>query len=432
MQKTPPSGAKGLLTNSLIFFIGTFILSIFNYLYNTFMGRFLGPADYGIIGSLLAFISIITIPTNAVATVAMRFTAHYHAKDDDGAIHAFLRRLTKNLTILGVVIAVVIIATSGLLASFLHLPSSAPVMLIAPILIFAILLPLNRGILQGLQNFFQAIINQNIDPILKLGLGLLFVKIGWGVLGAIGAILIGATVSYAASFLPLLQPILSKPIVPIKSIPKEVKEFSALALVAFLLTTLLMNIDILLVKHFLPDHEAGLYTALSTIGKIILFVTTPVVSVMFPMISDLQGRDQKHYGILLQSLLLVAVIGLCGTAGYFLLPNLVVNILYGSAYLAIAPLLGLFGIVMFLFSIINLWVNYFLSIANKAFIWCLAVSVVVEIGLLLIHHDNFLMITESLLVAMVIGFVLLTCYYLYLKRAQLVERLAGRTLLRLD
>lgn len=416
--------SKRLFTNSLIFFLGTMVYSVFNYLYNSRMGAILGPADYSIIGSLLAFISIVTIPTNAIATVAMRFTAHHHAKEQDGTIKTFFYRFTRRLGILGLVAVIIVLLLSPWLQGFLHLPSVVPVMLTAPVIFFAIMLPLNRGIMQGLQNFGQAVLNQNIDPFLKLTLGLLLVQLGLGIDGALGAIVIGSMVAYLVSFWPL-QPLLKQQATPIKTIPAEVKEFSIVALIAFLMATLLMNIDILLVKHFLPAHEAGLYAALSTIGKIILFVTTPVVSVMFPMISDLQGREQKHYKVLLQSIILVMLISLCGVVGYFVLPELVVRLLYGPEFLEIAPLLGLFAIVMTLFSLINLWINYFLSIGNRFFIVLLGLSVVVEIILLLTRHASFFMVVEDLLVAMIVGFVALTGYYLYLKRSQLTQVISG-------
>lgn len=411
---------KRLLTNSLIFFLGTMVFSVFNYLYNAFMGRFLGPAQYSILGSLIAFISIITIPTNAVATVAMRFAAYYHAKGEDGAIRTFFESLTKRLGSLGLLVAFAIVAISSLLTNFLHLPSSTPVILIAPLMIFAILIPLNRGILQGLQNFTAAIINQNIDPFIKLVLGITLVKLGFGINGAVGAIVIGATVAYLLSYLPLSK-IRNTKRETIQSIPDEVKQYSAVALIAFLLATILMNIDILLVKHYMPAREAGLYAALSTIGKIILFVTTPVVSVMFPMISDLQGRDEKHYRILGQSFILVTFIAVCGVIGYYLFPKLVVTILYGAEYLEIAPLLGIFGITMLLYSLINLWVNYFLSIGNKLFVAFLALGVIAEISLLLVRHGTFREVIDSLLLAMTVGFIGLTAYYIYLKWPRLTE-----------
>lgn len=412
---------KQLLTNSLIFFAGTIILSVFNYLYNSFMGRLLGPADYSIIGSLLAFVSIITIPTNAVATAAMRFTAHYHATGEDGLIKGFLSTFTRRLVVVGIVVAATLVVLSAPLANFLHLPSVVPVIIIAPLLITAILLPVNRGIMQGLQKFIDSIINQGIDALLKLILGVVLVKAGFAINGAIGALVLASITAYIASFWAL-KPILTHAEKKVVGIPSEVKQFSAVALVAFLIATLLMNIDILLVKHYFEPHQAGLYAALSTVGKIVLFVTTPVVTVMFPMISDLQGRNEKHYRVLFQSMLLVLLIGLCGVVGYYLFPHLVVNILYGASFIEIAPYLGLFGVVMLLYSLINLWINYFLSVGDKLFIWPLLLSPVVEIILLVMYHNDFTHILLDLLAAMIVGFVALTSYYLYIKRSQLLIR----------
>lgn len=411
---------KKLLANSFIFFAGTIVLSVFNYLYNSMMGRFLGPADYSVLGALLAFISIITLPTNAISTVAMHFSAHYHAKNEDPKIKGFLLKLTRNLGALGIVIAIFIAALSGPIANFLHLPSRTPVLIIAPVLIFFILLPLNRGILQGLQNFTQAILNQNIDPLLKLLLGLLLVKLGLGVNGALLALFVSSLIGYLASYLPL-RSILQTNASPMVKIPKDIGKYSVVALIAFLLATVLMNVDILLVKHLLEPYQAGLYTALSTVGKIVLFVTTPVVSVMFPMISDLKGREEKHYHILAQSFILTTLIGALCLSFYYLFPQLVVKILYGSQYLSIASLLGFFGVTMLLYSLINLWVNYYLSIGNNFFVVFLAVSVVTEIAMLFNHHDSFAAIIQSLLVAMIIGFTGLTSYYFYLKRNRVAD-----------
>ncbi len=411
---------KRLLTNSLIFFAGNIFLSIFNYLYNTFMGRYLGPANYSILGSLLAFIAIITIPTNAISTVMMRFTAHYHSQGKDGQVHGFFRGLTRKLLPIGIAVSLLIALLAKPLANFLHLPSIIPVILVSPVILFAILLPINRGVLQGLQRFMDTITNQSIDPILKLIIGVVLVRLGMQINGAITAIIIAAFVAYLMSFIPLRAITRAKP-EETKELPADVKQFSAVALVAFLMATILMNIDILLVKHYMPAHDAGLYNALSNIGKIILFVTSPVIGVMFPMISDLQGRQEKHYKILMLSFILVTAIGICGVVGYYLLPNLAVNILYGSAYQSIAPLLGVFAVVMLLYSLINLWINYFLSIGDTLFLLPLGVAMVTEIITLVLRHQSFNQVISGLMLSMIVGFVLLTCYYLFLKRKQLVE-----------
>jgi O-antigen/teichoic acid export membrane protein len=147
---------------------------------------------------------------------------------------------------------------------------------------------------------------------------------------------------------------------------------------------------------------------------------------MFPMISDLMGRNEKHYRLLAQSFGIVTLIGLIGVGGYYLLPNFVIKVLYGSDYISIAPLLGIFGITMLLYSYINLWVNYFLSIGNKGFVWVLLAPVIAELVLLWMYHDTFVSVVNSLLISMIIGMVGLTGYYFSLKKQQLTKFIKER------
>ena len=51
------------------------------------------------------------------------------------------------------------------------------------------------------------------------------------------------------------------------------------------------NIDVILVKHYFSADEAGHYAALSQLGKIIIFGTGAIASVMFPLVVE---RFEKH------------------------------------------------------------------------------------------------------------------------------------------
>mgnify|MGYP003565942060 CR=1 FL=1 len=50
-----------LLKHSSIMFIATLIGSACNYLFQLYMGRALGPADYGVFGSLFAIFYILSV-----------------------------------------------------------------------------------------------------------------------------------------------------------------------------------------------------------------------------------------------------------------------------------------------------------------------------------------------------------------------------------
>ena len=56
----------------------------------------------------------------------------------------------------------------------------------------------------------------------------------------------------------------------------------------------LTNIDLILVKHFFTPIEAGYYSIAQMVGKIILILPIPIVTVMFPKLSSLDGREEKN------------------------------------------------------------------------------------------------------------------------------------------
>ena len=91
----------------------------------------------------------------------------------------------KKIFLIGVGITIIYLLLSPLIASFLRIDNLTPVIVISSYLLIALLLPITRGIIQGLQNFTQLGISFILEGITKLGLGILLIYIGLGVSGAI-------------------------------------------------------------------------------------------------------------------------------------------------------------------------------------------------------------------------------------------------------
>ena len=74
------------------------------------------------------------------------------------------------------------------------------------------LLPINRGTLQGLQRFKGLSLNLVIEGTVKLFGGIILVLLGFGVYGAIISIVLAYVIPYFAGFYPLkdiLKPLYS-------------------------------------------------------------------------------------------------------------------------------------------------------------------------------------------------------------------------------
>ena len=79
-----------LARHSSIIFSATIAANFFSYLFHVYMGRSLGPAEYGILGSLLAAFYILFVPLEAISTVVTKFVSEFQAKEEYGKVASLL------------------------------------------------------------------------------------------------------------------------------------------------------------------------------------------------------------------------------------------------------------------------------------------------------------------------------------------------------
>ncbi len=390
-------------------FLGTFGANVLNYVFTLVMGRTLGPEGYGIMISLFSLIAILSVPSATIATVCARFSAQFSAQNDFGKLHYLFAKLTKYLLLVAGATALLISLLSPYIAHFLNIPTYLPVIIIAFCLALMLLLPINRGILQGLQKFPTLAANSLIETGGKLLFGISLVLLGWYVNGALLGVLLGLSAAWYFSFLPV-----SKMLTPVLKKIDMVAfwRYSIPTLLAMLAITFLPNLDIILVKHFFAPDQAGLYSSLSTMAKIIFYLTLPIGGVMFPIISSLSEKRERHFPVLLQTFALVTILSLIILAIYSIFPVLVIKILFGVKYLAVEPFLIRMALAMLMFSLVNVFVYYYLSLKQMAFLWVILPAGLVEIALIWRYHSSFQQIINILL--LVFSLLLFGLFILYI------------------
>jgi O-antigen/teichoic acid export membrane protein len=181
--------------------------------------------------------------------------------------------------------------------------------------------------------------------------------------------------------------------------------------------TALYNTDVILVRHYLSSYEAGLYAALSVLGKIIFFGTAPVTTTMFPLVSEAHAKGERYHRIFLLSLVFLLAIAGAATIIFTLVPALVMRIMIGAQYLDAAPYLTPFSIFLSLCSVIFLLANFFLSIHRTRAVYVVIAGAIVQAVAIVAYHANIsTIITISLTVATIIT-VILSLYYIYVARS---------------
>ena len=405
-----------------ILILGTNILAgILSYLLHPFLARIMSIQEYGQVAALISLSLVLTIPTQIITTVSTKYASSLSTFGDVARLNDFIRRLTTILLTIGVVLTIVFIAVSSYVAFFFHLNSQQGVIILGLIFIFMFVTPLNLGILQGLQRFSWFAVVTLLSAFLRLALSVGFVLIGLSINGVMLAIVLSAVLSYLVSFQPL-RSVLKGPRPSIGSL-RPLWSYSLLASAAAGGLVFLGSSDTVLASHFLKARDVGLYAALATIGRTIVFVTNSVTTVMFPRVAALHERGESHISVILQALLGTLLLAGAVEIIFYFVPSLVAKLLFGQAFVSIAGQLVLYGMAMLLLSVGIVLINYFLAVGNRAFMFIIIFACALQTSLIAWQHATVGQIVQDVLVTdIALVFALLIAFGLHIRKTSIRTR----------
>jgi O-antigen/teichoic acid export membrane protein len=144
--------------------------------------------------------------------------------------------------------------------------------------------------------------------------------------------------------------------------------FTAVGLFAF---TSLFSMDVIVVKGLFPAQEAGYYSAIATLGKIVLYLPSAAATLVLSKVAILNSTKQSTIQVLWKSLLVVGSLCAFTTVVFYLAPSFIVDFFFGSNYLEHYNLLGPYGLAMLFYSMSNIWLAYFLALREKIYSYAL-------------------------------------------------------------
>lgn len=383
------SKSDSLVRAGFVILVAYGIYQAANFFYHFISARMLGPAEYSIVASLFSIIYLVSMGSTTIQNTITKFTAEFNSKKDNGRVAYLFNHGLKKLILYSAIFTVVFLIMSPLIADFLKIPIM-PVLILSLFIMLSFVMPLNRGILQGLQRFKALGVNMVIEGIIKLILLISLIYLGLKANGAIAAVAISTLLAFCLTF-PLLKFRKEK---SAKIDSKEIYNFSFISFIALFLVTALYNVDIVLVKHFFSAESAGHYAVLSLLGKVIFFAATSIGLVMFPKIAE----NSKNKKIFLKSLLFALIVSAFLVVMYFLFSNQIVGIAFGNEYMDISGLIGMFGIFMTFLSLSYICVLHKLASGKKKFILNILIAVIIEIIAITLFHENLIQIISGLII----------------------------------
>jgi len=385
-------------SGGIYLFVATFIANVLGYGYQVVMARLLRPEDYAVLTALFGILILESISSQVIQSATAKLAAQYRARDEEAALHAFVRRWAVRVGGGAAAIGLLVAVLSGAIAGALALPALS-VALLGLTLFLALSFTFGLGLLQGLARFVWMGTALIAQAGARLAVGVVLVLAGLGVDGAFT----GATAAIAISLA-----VLAIPLVPLfraargSAVKHELgaaeTRFFALSAVVLLAYAALTNIDAVLARSLLGPDEAGAYAAAITMGKIVLFAPIAIGFLLLERTARAHARGEDTDRALYLALAFVlATSGLVALA-YIVLPELLVPIVVGSQYPETARIVGTYGVAALANALLNLWISYFIGRGEMRVGLLLAVAVVAEVVLLLTKASDPLTMARIVLV----------------------------------
>lgn len=380
-----------LISGSFYIFLGSMFANVLAFILNLFLARNLSYVDYGIFASLLSVITLMSIPSVSITTIVVKFAAAFYSKGEIDKVTSFYRSSFKAIFLFSVCILMGFTLFSPIFNNFLHFSNPWYSIIVGFSVVLFYFSALNTAFLQSLMKFaFISFMNFS-GGIIKLIVGILLVYLGFKEFGGLWSIFFMMLTMFLIAYVPLFKTLsLTKFTKKVSINKKEIFKFAVPAFVTIFFLTSFTSTDVLLVKHFFNPHLAGFYAGLSLVGKVIFYFTAPIPMVMFPLLVKRHATGTRFVNLFYLALILVLIPSIAITVVYFVRPELIINIfLGGREYLYLSNYLGIFGLYLTVFSLVNVCVNLFLSL-NKTIIFIpVVIAAIFQIILIYFYHSSF-------------------------------------------
>jgi O-antigen/teichoic acid export membrane protein len=401
-----------LLGGSLTLLAGSGLVGITNLIYNVVTARLLGPTGFAHATAVYTLLMLASAITLSFQVVCAKYVANHETAADKNAIFTALHL---RAWIAGVAIGLLLFLFNRALMRYLNLPDQVLISLLALGTAFYIPLGVRRGYIQGVHAFSSLAMNFMLEGVVRLGGAFVLIRLGLGVKGAVLASVIAVIASYF-----LARPTPAWKSLSPHGIPIPFGE-GLQAIVFFSGQVIINNFDIVLVNHFFVSTQAGIYAAVSLVGRLVNMCAWSVVNTMFPVSAAARSSDREARPVLFMSLGMVFLILSALILGLWAIPSFLWRTLFGAHfelgnYGGLAALLILYAISTGIYSLSSVMITYEMSrkIANTS--WAqLAFSGALVLGICVFHQT----LRQVIFVQLVLMVILLVTVALPLLRREI-------------
>jgi len=368
------TGMRRLTTRvngSTVLAVAIMVTNVGTYGFQILAARMLGPEAYGAVASLMALLLVLSVAQLGLqATAARRVAADpTHTGQIEGVVLSVTYRASLALGALMLVLSPVV--WHGL-----QLDSIAPAIVLAFAAVPSTIVGGQMGILQGERRWWRLAAVYLGVGIPRLALGTIFLAISPTETSAVLGVLIALCVPVAIGWWALRRPRSEGRRSEEHAMRPTLAEVmhSSLALLAFFI---LSNVDVMIARNVMSDHQAGLYAGGLILTKAVMFLPQVVVVLAFPSMST----EDESRGALVKSLGAVGAAGVASVLASWVLSGIAMIFVGGDKYQAIEGRLWLFAVLGTMLAVLQVLVYAVLARQHRKAGYLVWVAVVALIGL---------------------------------------------------
>lgn len=386
---TEPTEHKSasLLRHSIFLFVTTQVANVCTMLFQFVTGRKLPVEEYGILAAMMSIFLIVSMPLEALRTSMAHFATRANRRGDLGAIRWLVNTWSRRMVLLAAGLLIGSYLLRDQAAVFFQLDSGMPFVFATGIIAITLFTPLMTGVFQGVQNFYWMSVSMHTWAVTRLLLVTVFVMVVPTAEAGLAAHALAAFLGIVLSFVGLHRMTKGHSVVAPES---GIGGYFFRSLFMLAGYAVLMNADLIFVKHLFTPEETGEFARAAIIARSVIFLPMPIALAMFPKVISSGPSTRDSRLTLLRAAGMVS--GLIGSAvaAVFIVPWLPIWIMYGIRHpdASTMRLLVLMVAAMAPLALTYLLMNYEMAQHRFRLAWLLGGCAIAYIGGVILFHDT--------------------------------------------
>jgi O-antigen/teichoic acid export membrane protein len=389
-------GSRALMNASALVFSSGLVLSVSGFVFHAIASRRLGVEEYGAFYALLSLYSLAGLPVGIFSPVVTKFSAEFSALHDDAHVRGLIGLIVRAFAFCGVAYVVAGFALAAPLAHFLHL-AVWEIPVVGLMTAIAVLSTTMRAIGQGIHAFAAYGVSTAGEGIVKVVMLLAATLAGLTIFGTVAAFLIGTAIGALLIALPLIRRYRRVPAAAVVLDWRRIFATVGGAASLTLTVTAMGFADVLLVKHYFPAQQAGLYSVASLCGKILLYFVGFVPAILIPQATFRHARGEQTRKLLWAAIGFIAIVSVLGVIAFKIAGGLLLHVLTGNAFDAALPLLPAYAGAMAALALTSSLGSYGISTHRLGFAVPLLLAMLATLAAIALVHPSLQFVVNELL-----------------------------------